>query len=73
MSFAEIKEALPKLSPAQWSELRENLQALEEGVSVEELRAMNAAIDEALNDPSPGFTLEQVRESIRTMKLDEAA
>ncbi|HEX4141468.1 MAG TPA: hypothetical protein VHY09_14055 [Candidatus Methylacidiphilales bacterium] len=73
MSFAEIKEELPKLSPAQWADLRETLLALEEGVSVEELRAMNAAIDEALNDPAPGLTAEQVRESIRTLKLDNAS
>ena len=72
MSFAEIKEALPTLSPSQLAELRETLQALEEGVSVEELRAMNAAIDAELNDPSPGLTLEEVRESIRTMKLGDA-
>jgi hypothetical protein len=72
VSFAEIKEALPTLSPAQWAELQEALHALEEGVSVEELRAMNAAIDAELNDPSPGLSLEEVRESIRSLKLGDA-
>lgn len=42
MSFAEIKELLPTLSIEERTELHECLQALEEGVSVEELRAMNA-------------------------------
>jgi hypothetical protein len=73
MSFAEIKEALLQLSPAQWSELRENLQALEEGVSVEELRAMKAAVEEELYDPSENRTAEEVRESIRAIKFDDAA
>ncbi len=72
MSFAEIKEALPSLSADERAELSETLHAMEEGVSVEELRAINAALDEELNDPSPGFTLEEVRESIRSMKLGDA-
>ena len=72
MTFEEIKEALPSLSPAERTELCEILGALVEGVSVEEFRARNAAIDEELNDPSESLTAEQVRESIRTMKFDEA-
>jgi hypothetical protein len=72
MSLAELKKAVDSLSLPDRAELQEYLQALEEDVSVEELRAMNAALDEALNDPSPGFTLEEVRESIRTMKPDDA-
>ena len=68
MSFAELKEALVTLSPEQRAELQESLHALEEGVSVEELRAINTALDEELNDPSPGLTMEQVRENIRSLK-----
>lgn len=59
MSFAELKEALVTLSPEQRAERQESLHALEEGVSVEELRAINAALDEELNDPSDGLTLEE--------------
>ena len=68
MSFSEIKEALVTLSPEQRTELQESLHALEEGVSVEELSAINATLDEELNDPSPGLTLEEVRENIRALK-----
>ena len=73
MSFAEIKEALVTLSPKERLELQEHLHALEEGISVEELRAINFALDEELNDPSPGFTLEQVRESLMTLRPPHAA
>lgn len=73
MSFAEMKEALVTLSPEQRTELQESLQALEEGVSVEELRAMNRALDEELNTPSPGLTLEEARENIRSLKPDNIA
>ena len=68
MSFSEIKEALVTLSPEQRTELQESLHALEEGVSVEELRAINAILDEELNDPSPGLKAEEVRENIRSLK-----
>ena len=68
MSFAEIKEELATLSPEQRAELLESLHALEEGVSVEELRAINAALDEELNDPSPGLSLKEVRQNIRSLK-----
>ena len=73
MSFSEIKEALVTLSPEQRTELQESLHALEEGVSVEELRAINATLDEELNDPSPGLTLEEVRENIRSLKPGDVA
>ncbi len=71
MSFAEMKEALVTLSPEQRAELQESLHALEEGVSVQELRAMNAALDEEINAPSPGLTIEEVRQSIRSMRLGD--
>jgi hypothetical protein len=73
MSFAELKEALVTLSPKQRAELQESLHALEEGVSVEELRAINAALDEELNDPSPGLTIEEVRQSVRSLKPGDVA
>jgi DNA-binding transcriptional MerR regulator len=68
MSFAEIKEALVTLSPEQRAELEEQLHALDEGVTVEQLREINAKLDEEINDPSPGLTVEQVRENLRSLK-----
>jgi hypothetical protein len=68
MSFAEIKDALATLSPEQRAELEEQLHALDEGVTVEELREINAMLDEELNDPSPGLTVEQVRKNIGSLK-----
>ena len=73
MSFSEIKEALVTLSPEQRTELQESLHALEEGVSVEQLRAINATLDEELNDPSLGLTLEEVRKNIRSLKTGDVA
>jgi len=60
VSLAEIQSALPSLTPEERKALQESLDALEEGVSVEELRAMNAALDEEMNDPSPTIPAEQV-------------
>ena len=71
MSFAEMKEALVTLSPEQRAELEEQLHALNEGVTVEQLREINAMLDKELNEPSPGFMPAEVRESIRTLKLGD--
>jgi hypothetical protein len=60
MSLAEIQSALTSLTSEERKALQENLAALEEGVSVEEWRAMNAALDEELNDPSPTIPAGQV-------------
>ena len=60
MSLTEIQTALPSLSPEERATLQEALYALEEGVSVEEWREMNAAIAEAFNDPSPLIPSEEV-------------
>ena len=68
MSFAEMKEALVTLSPEQRTELQEHLAALEEGVSVQELRSINSALDEELHNPSPGLSLKAVRANIRPFK-----
>jgi hypothetical protein len=73
MSFAELKEALATLSPEQRAELEEQLHALDEGVTVEQLREINAMLDEEINDPSPGLTVEQVRHSIRSLKPGDVA
>jgi hypothetical protein len=73
MSFAEMKELLPTLSVDERASLFECLQALEEGISVEELRAMNAAIEEELNDPSPRLTSDQVRQNLREMIRSNAS
>ena len=73
MSFAEMKEALVTLSPEQRAELQESLYALEEGVSVQELRAMNAALDEELKAPSPGLSVEEVRQSVRSLRRGDGA
>jgi hypothetical protein len=60
MSISEIQSALPSLSLEERVALHEALYALEEGVSVEEWREMNAAIEEAFNDPSPSIPSEEV-------------
>jgi hypothetical protein len=67
-----LKEALVTLSPEQRAELQESLQALEEDVSVEELRAVHAGLDEELNDPSPGLTAEEVRHNLLSLKPGDA-
>jgi len=60
MSLSEIQAALPSLTLDERAALLEALYALEEGVSVEEWWAMNAAIEEELRDPSPAIAVEQV-------------
>jgi hypothetical protein len=60
MSLSEIQAALPSLTLEERTVLHETLYALEEGVSVEEWRAMNVAIEEELRDPSPTIPAEQV-------------
>ena len=62
---------MTSLSSQERAELQEYLHAIEEGVSVEELRAMNAALDEELNDPSPEISIEEVRTGLRNLKLDD--
>jgi len=59
------------LSPEQRAELEEELHALNEGISVEQLREINAMLDEEINDPSPGLTVKQVRENIRSLKTGD--
>jgi hypothetical protein len=73
MSFAEMMELLPTLSDKERAELADCLGAIEEGVSVEEYRAIKAAIEESLNDPSPGYTSEEVRAHIERIGQGDAA
>jgi hypothetical protein len=73
MSFAEMKEVLPSLSSHERLELIESLHALQEGVSVEEFRAMNAALEEELNDPSPTVPIEQVYQDLKNLTRSNAA
>ncbi len=67
-----MKELLPTLSNEERASLLECLQALEEGVSVEEFRELKAAIDEALNDTSPTHTAEEVLAEIRALSRSDA-
>jgi hypothetical protein len=60
MSLAEIKEAVAALSSEERNQLRDILDAMEEGVSVEELHAIDHALDEALNSKEPSIPAEQV-------------
>jgi flagellar motor switch protein FliG len=73
MSFAEMKEALVTLSPEQRAELEERIHALDEGITVEQLREINAMLDEELDTPSARSTVEQARERLRHLKLGDAA
>ena len=76
MSFAEMKEALVTLSPEQRAELEERIHALDEGITVEQLREINAirGIDckVTLLHPNlnafyglPGFSLEGLAEYVQ--------
>jgi hypothetical protein len=73
MSFAEMKELLPTLSSEERVELLECIQALGEGISVQELRAMNAALDEELNDPSPTVSIAEVYKDLENLTRNNAA
>jgi hypothetical protein len=53
MSLSEIQAALPTLSVDERASLHEALFALDEGISVEEWRSMNSALEVELADPSP--------------------
>jgi len=73
MSLSEIQDALPSLSAEERAALHEALYALEEGISVEEWRAMNAAIEEELLDPSPTIPAQQVFAKIEAKYGQNAA
>jgi hypothetical protein len=73
MSFAEVKELLPTLTAEERASLFECLQALEEGVSVEEFRAIKAAIEEELNHPSPTCRIEELEADLERLGRGDAA
>jgi hypothetical protein len=60
MSLAELKEAVVALSSEEHHQLRDVLDALEEGVTVEQLLEIDHMLDEAINDKSPSIPAEQV-------------
>lgn len=68
-----MKEALATLSPEQRAELQDHLDAIDQGVTVQELRAIHAALDEELSSPSPGLTLQEARANLRSLKPGDAA
>jgi hypothetical protein len=72
MSFAEMKDLLPTLSEKERAELSDCLGAIEEGVSVEEYRALKASIEEALRDTSPTFSAEEVLAEIEKLRPGNA-
>ena len=65
MSRVELENLVSALTEAERNALRDMLNAADEGVSVDEFRAMTAALDEALNDPSPPIPAEQVFADLR--------
>jgi hypothetical protein len=73
MSFAEMKELLPTLTPEEQTELHDCLGAMKEGISVEEFRAIRAAIDEALMDPAPSIPIQEVYKDLEKLTRGDAA
>jgi len=72
MSFAEMKELLPTLTPEEQNELHDCLCAMKEGVSVGEFRTIRAALDEALMDPSPSVPIEEVYKDLEKLTRSDA-
>jgi hypothetical protein len=72
MSFAELKELLPTLSEKERAELSDCLGAIEEGMSVEEFRALKASLEESLHDTSPTFSAEEVLAEIEKLGRGDA-
>jgi hypothetical protein len=68
-----MKEKLPTLSTEERASLLECLQAMKEGISVEEFRAIKAAIKEPTNDPSPSCSLEDLEADLEKFGLSNAA
>ena len=73
MSQVELENLVSGLTEAERSALRDILNAAEEGVSVEEFRAITTAIDEALNDPSPPIPAAQVFAELRSVYPSKSA
>jgi hypothetical protein len=67
-----MKQLLPTLTPEERTELQDCLGAMDEEVSVEEFRAIRAALDEALMDPSPSIPIEQVYKDLEKWTRGDA-
>jgi hypothetical protein len=55
MSLAELKEAVTTLSVEERHQLRDVLDALEEGVTVEQLHEIDQMLEEAMTDKEPSI------------------
>ena len=76
VSLAELKEAVTSLSAEERTQLRDVLDALEEGVSVKELHAIDRALDEALESKEPLIPADEFWAEFQKKyppKLDDAA
>jgi hypothetical protein len=67
VSTIELEKFVSSLSESERHALRDILGAAEEGVSVQEFRAMTAALDEELNDPSPALSATEVFAELRSL------
>jgi len=67
MSLAELKEAVTALSAEERHQLRDVLDALEEGVTVEQLHEIDHMLDEALNEKGPSIPAEEVRGEMKAL------
>jgi hypothetical protein len=65
MSLAELKEAVVALSAEERHQLRDVLDALEEGVTVEQLHEIDHMLDEAINSTEPRLSLHEARLEIK--------
>jgi len=65
MSLAELKEAVVALSVEERHQLRDILDALEEGVTVEQLHEIDHMLEEALNSKEPRLSLDEVRAEMK--------
>jgi len=67
MSLTELKEAVGTLSAEERHQLRDILDALEEGVTVAQLHEIDQMLDEAIESKEPSIPIEQVRAEMKTM------
>lgn len=65
ISLAELKEAMVALSSEERHQLRDILDALDEGATVEQLHEIDHLLEEALNDPRPSIPAEQVWDEMK--------
>lgn len=67
MSLTELKKAVGTLSAEERHQLRDILDALEEGVTVAQLHEIDQMLDEAIESKEPSIPIEQVRAEMKTM------